>query len=585
MIESVDRSAKVGEMQSEQHEDSQFVDRCKYMPLRLNGEERKKLGTLIAALKVSEYTDEVDTFSRRAKTYRILDSIRDLCSIATGLAVSANPAKGRALACRDQRENAAFFSELFEIGRRHKIMNPSKMRSEYGKLMYLMQDAQSRAARDGLGFSVVAPLKMVSSFLDDRGKRELLWDARLPVATGWHEDLSLAASERSAVKQRARELLCERWTSADTSANDVALVVDSIDDARCYERFNVAPVDAMLKLLETRFDPRAPTREHPASLSLRRADDPWFSEAPPVGGAPHAASSVNHAAATYNTTTKATSPRRRRRNNNDDDDDGDDGDDDDDLEDDDDEAEDLSLASSRARFRGVGSRLTAGLSRFASGIRDNLGVGGAKLSHSHPTQFTYVRQSLLLWREIMRNMYLLWHEADADLLSTSHGGYQLWNTGQGLQRVQSCPRVAAEMRRILSRAQRESGQPWVGLSVVHLGDRDVPNALIFIDKYTQVPRILAPVALVVDAVDFLCGDEPAVLSYVRDAFGSPRELELTILADFFKRAFDGDGDDGGSCIDGRLTSAWNWCSKISKKNYYNFFSMSGFQGFDGSYKE
>ena len=39
--------------------------------------------------------------------------------------------------------------------------------------------------------------------------------------------------------------------------------------------------------------------------------------------------------------------------------------------------------------------------------------------------------------------------------------------------------------------------------------------------------------------------------------------------------------DAGSCVDGRLTSAWNWGSKIEKKKYYNLFKVAGFSGFDG----
>lgn len=41
----------------------------------------------------------------------------------------------------------------------------------------------------------------------------------------------------------------------------------------------------------------------------------------------------------------------------------------------------------------------------------------------------------------------------------------------------------------------------------------------------------------------------------------------------------------GSCIDGRLTSLWNWASQIEKKPYYNLFKLGGFTGFDGDFQK
>jgi hypothetical protein len=67
-------------------------------------------------------------------------------------------------------------------------------------------------------------------------------------------------------------------------------------------------------------------------------------------------------------------------------------------------------------------------------------------------------------------------------------------------------------------------------------------------------------------------------SYVDNSFGGVDALKKSILADFFKYAFDGSGADNffdaGSCIDGRLTSAWNWCSLIEKKSYFPIFLLT-----------
>jgi len=210
------------------------------------------------------------------------------------------------------------------------------------------------------------------------------------------------------------------------------------------------------------------------------------------------------------------------------------------------------------------------------------GKDGARLSHPHQRQYTFVLQSMTLWREVLDNMFQLWHLAEEDLLDEEHQ-YQLADTGQGHQRVQKSPRSVVAMQKILAKVQRKVGG-WVGSSIVHLGDHNVPNALMFIDKYIQVPRFLGPLVITLDKIPELAKSSSGMKAYV-DSFGGSQRLQKLILADFFRHAFDGSGADNffdaGSCIDGRLTSAWNWCSSIEGKPYFPIFLLTGFSGFDG----
>lgn len=211
------------------------------------------------------------------------------------------------------------------------------------------------------------------------------------------------------------------------------------------------------------------------------------------------------------------------------------------------------------------------------------GRKGARLSHDHSKQFHYVHQSLTLWSHIMQNMFTLWLQADADLASDRYR-YNMADTGQGIQRIKACPLVNRSMQNIIQKTMDRTGK-WIGSSVVHLGDRAVPNALFFLDKYTQVPRILTPVYLVISSIPRIAKD-PFVHEWIETQFGSVEDLIVEILNDFFKHAFDGSGADNfydaGSCIDGRLTSAWGWANQIAKKRYYNIFLVCGFTSFDGS---
>jgi hypothetical protein len=97
-----------------------FVERSKFIPVRLTLGERKYLRLLEAALLVSEYTDKIDTIGYGlSKAKRIVHQIRELCAILSGLVVAADYKQGQELfSDRDFQANAEFYQDIFELGRR-----------------------------------------------------------------------------------------------------------------------------------------------------------------------------------------------------------------------------------------------------------------------------------------------------------------------------------------------------------------------------------------------------------------------------------------------------------------------------------
>ena len=454
--------------------------KVRYIPLRLDAEERSLLALLQGALHVSEYTDKVDVFSQYEKVRIMLSQMWNFLHTQSGLQICASFKAGqRLMRAKSPRDNYDWFARAFEVGRRYKIMNPQKMRTDYGKMMYLLMDTKRSDVREQLRCNLVLDIKTVGKLLKDRHGEALLASEDFDEATQDLSDTSRDRAEMVDLQKKKREAMAriiEKYSTDALTADDIARVLESVSDANNFLASNMKPVVRILELLRENFNARGSIGDGKHSLEIGR------------GG--------------------------------------------------------------NARMGGQGHTWFG--KRFSVSSMAGSRSGGAKLSHSHAQQFAFTTQTFMLWREICRSMYQLWLFADHDML---HNAYRLSNTGQGLQRVQQCPRVAEQMHRFVNHVQQRSGSSWVGLTVVHLGDRDVPNALTFIDKYTQVPRILAPIISCVQRLPEL-DRATNTASYLR-ALGGAHLNKMTILADFFKHGFDGSGDDGGSCIDGRLTSAWN----------------------------
>lgn len=473
-----------------------FVTRAQFIPLRLQQGERRRLRLLEAQLAVSTYTDAIDRPSLPPNK-RVHAQILKVCAFLSGLAVSVDYEVGReAVSSRKWKEYEGFFRSCLELGRRHKILNPDRMRTEYGRLMYMMMDAKKNDVQQLLGFDVQAPIVTVYSYLKANGAHALLSDPRMEIATRAIDQMDQLAEEarkksRQEVRREVKEkeaavkALARQYRNAQLSEDDIKWALYSIGDNRSFLLQHRDPVTRMISYLTRFFGPGATDPDGPYSLAIY------------------------------------------------------------------------------------------------SGSAE-----GARLTHSHERQYNYVLQSLTLWREIINDMFRLWCLAEEDMLDPACP-YELQDTGQGHQRVQAAPRVAKAMRDLLFRTQSQLGS-WVGSSVVHLGDKNVPNALQFLDKYTQVSRILSPIALCLDRLPEMCLNDKTN-AYIEEVFGGIEKCRKDMLHDFFRNAFDGSGADNffdaGSCIDGRLTSTWNWCNQITQKKFYSVLKLSGWSTFDGEFQD
>ena len=117
----------------------QMEERAKYIPLRLTYEERKTLRLVNASVNVSDYTTSVDIlFKSKAKRPHM--QLQYIVAFLSGLIVATDYRCGQeVIADRNFVPFERRIQAMLEIARRYKVTNPEKMRSEYGKLVYLMQ--------------------------------------------------------------------------------------------------------------------------------------------------------------------------------------------------------------------------------------------------------------------------------------------------------------------------------------------------------------------------------------------------------------------------------------------------------------
>lgn len=445
---------------------------CQYIPMRLTMEERKLLRLLEAALNVSDYTDKVDVVLYKTKSKRILAQLKEMCSILAGLVVATDMDLGKTMFFKSKKQqNDGNDDEEDEEDDDDENFSTN---AEWYKTVFEI----------GRRYKIMNPEKMRDSF----GKlMYMIMDSQIPeiksaLEFDFYKPISTVYSFLESRGPQALQLLDDPLL--------LQAVVEILPEGkpRVTIQNEIRRKENAIKVLSKKYSVPSQlygsigrTKSRSTGVSVEEIQQCLYS----IGdyhaylrANRHPVESIIKLLLKYfEPEPSTTSPDNTEIDS----------------------------------------------SEYSLGISS--GQSGARLSHSHTKQFHYVHQSLTLWSEIMRDMFMLWFQADTDLLSAATPRYELTDTGQGLNRIKSCPSVSRSMHNIIKKAMDRTGQ-WIGSSVVHLGDHAVPNALFFLDKYTQVPRILAPVFIVIQDLETrILKNDPFILDYVEEQFGGVEELK------------------------------------------------------------
>ena len=183
-----------------------------------------------------------------------------IVAFLTGLVSSHDYRDGQTLLeDRNFTQSERLLRSTLEIARRYKITNPEKLRSEYGRLMYLMQDARSTEIAPLLGVNIHSPVKTVHALLASKNALDLLSDSRLAIAT--REILPDKSKSRAMIqaeirsKEKAADAICKHYVSKQLSEEEIKHCLYSICDNNSFLNSNLLPIKQCIQLLQLHFHP------------------------------------------------------------------------------------------------------------------------------------------------------------------------------------------------------------------------------------------------------------------------------------------------------------------------------------------